>query len=298
MHDSLPIGLFISGWILNIILKHMDQRIRDHKGCRFYIRYMDDICVLGPNKRHLRQILDNIIVPELTRLELELKPNWVINRIDKKNPKSTDMFVDMLGYRVYRDNTLLRRKNFLKLKQLSHKILITKEKEGQMTEKQARSLLSLASPLKNVYRKPIVDKYLNKGELLEEAKDIISRNKTIENIKAKDPNWEPTSEEDIPISKNRKRKKKKEKQRKEQLKAKEDKAERLKNKKKNLSLLKDDYPMIKNLPRFGLMSEIGLATLNPREYNDYLAATQDSRVPIPIGVRPNHVYYNKSILYR
>lgn len=105
--NSLPLGNYTSAWILNILLKDFDNRIREQDGVIFYVRYMDDFLFISPNKRKARRLRE-IIIKELAKLELELKPNYQLFRI-------TDRGIDMIGYRFFKNNTILRKRNLKKI---------------------------------------------------------------------------------------------------------------------------------------------------------------------------------------
>ena len=115
-HPSLPIGIYLSSWILNIIMKQFDYKIRsvgklnpEKKNLvQFYLRYMDDILILSPNKRFLRKTILPAVIQELSKLELTLKPNWRIYNVE-------EFGIDMMGFRFYPNRTIARKhifKNF------------------------------------------------------------------------------------------------------------------------------------------------------------------------------------------
>ena len=105
--DSLPLGNYISAFTLNLMLKPMDDRIRSLDCTKHYLRYMDDFIVLGANKRKMKQ-LDKVAKEELSKLQLNLKENYQLFKVE-------DRGVDIIGYRVFRNKTLLRRRNFKRI---------------------------------------------------------------------------------------------------------------------------------------------------------------------------------------
>lgn len=106
-HPSLPLGNYTSGWFQNLVMGPMDRMIRQNEATAYYLRYVDDFIVLGPNKRKLRKLVDEI-QKVLATLGLQLKGNWQIFPVD-------DRGIDMLGYRFYRKHTTMRRRNILSL---------------------------------------------------------------------------------------------------------------------------------------------------------------------------------------
>ena len=80
-YTSLPLGIYLSGWIINLILKPFDEAIRSYKGssksqsvrvAKFYMRYMDDFVILGSNKRKLLK-MRTLIKNELAKINLTVK---------------------------------------------------------------------------------------------------------------------------------------------------------------------------------------------------------------------------------
>lgn len=105
--DSLPLGNYTSTWIANIILTKLDRKIRSIKGVNHYLRYVDDGIILGSNKRVLRKII-NIINGVLGTMNLTMKSNYQIFPIAIRG-------IDILGFRYFKNYTLLRKRNLLSL---------------------------------------------------------------------------------------------------------------------------------------------------------------------------------------
>lgn len=111
---GVPIGNYTSQWFANFFLQGLDYFIKQKLTAKYYIRYMDDMIVLGCNKKKLHQIkreIDEYISP----LGLTLKSNWQIFKIDKRD-------IDFLGFRFFRSKTILRKRNSLRIKRRVKKI--------------------------------------------------------------------------------------------------------------------------------------------------------------------------------
>ena len=67
---------------------------------------MDDILIIGSNSRELIKV-GNMIVNECAKKGLSIKPNWRCFEIESS-------FIDMVGYRIYKDHVTLRRCNMKK----------------------------------------------------------------------------------------------------------------------------------------------------------------------------------------
>ena len=129
--SGLPIGFYTSQWLANWYLQNLDHYIKERLGAKYYVRYMDDMVILGSNKRKLHKMRLSI-VDFLHGEGLEMKDNWRIFRITEK----TDL--DFMGFRFFRNRTTLRRSIFLKARRKARRIA----KKAKATTYDARQMLS------------------------------------------------------------------------------------------------------------------------------------------------------------
>lgn len=117
---GIPIGNYISQWSGNIYLSSFDHWLKETKRVKHYFRYMDDIIILGSSKEQLHQLRIEIEEYLDKNLKLKLKDNWQVFPVD------SDRGIDFIGYRVFRNYTLLRKSiatNFKKrMTEISRKI--------------------------------------------------------------------------------------------------------------------------------------------------------------------------------
>ena len=99
---GLPLGNLTSQWLANFYLSDFDHYFKEQMHCRFYIRYMDDIVVLGWSKPFLRRVMRRMR-QKARELGLEINPNWQIFPVE-------DRGVDFAGYRTWPDYSLLRKR--------------------------------------------------------------------------------------------------------------------------------------------------------------------------------------------
>jgi len=99
---GLPLGNQTSQFFGNVYLDGLDHYVKETLGCRRYIRYVDDMVVLGDDKASLWAIRDAIAAFMAKHLRLCLHPT-------KQTVTPTGVGLDFLGYRVYPDHRLLRR---------------------------------------------------------------------------------------------------------------------------------------------------------------------------------------------
>ncbi len=84
---GVPIGYYTSQWFANFYLQDIDHRIKEQLHVPHYVRYMDDMLLMGSNKRELlraKKIIENwfaeIGLKIRTNVENPSKKNWEIFR--------------------------------------------------------------------------------------------------------------------------------------------------------------------------------------------------------------------------
>jgi hypothetical protein len=98
--SGVPLGNLTSQWLANLYLSDFDHHFKEQMHCIFYLRYMDDIVVLGWSKPFLRRVLKRMrMLAE--DLKLEINSNWQIFPIESRG-------VDFAGYRSWPQYCLLR----------------------------------------------------------------------------------------------------------------------------------------------------------------------------------------------
>jgi retron-type reverse transcriptase len=106
---NLPIGNYLSQYFSNIYLNWFDHWLKEEKGMKYYIRYCDDGVILHKSKDVLNMLLAEIEDYLRGRLELELNSKTQIFSVDIRG-------IDFLGYRSFRDYTLLRKSSAQRFK--------------------------------------------------------------------------------------------------------------------------------------------------------------------------------------
>jgi len=105
---NLPIGALTSQLNANAYMGQVDHHIKEELQEPYYVRYMDDFIVLSPSKEHLWELKRQI--EDYLNHELLLEFN-----------KKTTIFpigqgVDFVGYRIWPDHRLLRKRSVKKFK--------------------------------------------------------------------------------------------------------------------------------------------------------------------------------------
>ena len=100
---GLPIGNLTSQFFANVYLDRLDQYVKRVLKCRHYIRYADDFVLFGRDKRQLLDLAQMIKVFLEEKLLLSLHPG-------KTSAVGTSNGLDFVGYILYHDHILIRRR--------------------------------------------------------------------------------------------------------------------------------------------------------------------------------------------
>ena len=149
--DGLPIGNYTSQWFSNFFLEGLDHFIKEELRVKYYIRYVDDLVLLGPNKKKLHKVKRKID-DYLAKIKLRIKGNWQVFKINCRA-------IDFLGFRFFRNKTILRKRNALRIRRRIKKI----SKKSNLSYKDACAIISYWGWIKrsdsyNFYQKHIKPK--------------------------------------------------------------------------------------------------------------------------------------------
>ena len=173
---GLPIGNVTSQWFANFYLQGFDHYVREQLHAKYYIRQMDDMVVLGPNKRKLGKI-ERAIMAYLDGIGLQLSERQKF-LVDSRG-------IDFLGYRFFHNKTILRRTLMLKA---TRKVKRTAKRKSWSAHNCA-SILSYVGWIKhsnsyNLYQKwikPYIKKSYLEGVVSNESIKCNNARKTISN---------------------------------------------------------------------------------------------------------------------
>lgn len=141
---GIPLGFYTSQWLSNWYLQELDHFIKEELHAVYYVRYMDDMVIFGANKKSLHRMRQRIDSYLRTNLGLRLKDNWQVFRFayDVSQPdgktKTYGRDLDFMGFRFFRNRTILRRTIMFKATRKAAKIA----KKGGFTIHDARQMLS------------------------------------------------------------------------------------------------------------------------------------------------------------
>lgn len=121
---GIPLGFYTSQWFANFYLSELDHYIKEHLHAKYYVRYMDDMVILGGNKRQLHKMQICIEKYLKEELGLTLKENWQVFKIEyiDKNGKRHGRPLDFMGFKFYRNRVTLRRNIMLRSSRKARRI--------------------------------------------------------------------------------------------------------------------------------------------------------------------------------
>ena len=105
---GMPIGNLTSQMFANLYLNELDQYCKHQLGVKYYMRYMDDVLILGGNPAELREIwrlTDDFLT---TRLHLRLNGKTCI--------RSVAQGVEFCGFRIWPTKVKLKKKTALRMR--------------------------------------------------------------------------------------------------------------------------------------------------------------------------------------
>lgn len=153
---GLPLGFYTSQWLANFYLQPLDHYIKERilddcccntertgrHGAVHYFRYMDDMVIMGPNKKELhlmKRRLDDVLAEEFG---LRIKYDWQVFRLDyiDRDGKRKGRPLDFVGFQFYHDKVKIRKRTYKRIKKLIFKL--RKQNIKEISFHDAASILS------------------------------------------------------------------------------------------------------------------------------------------------------------
>jgi len=131
---GVPVGNLTSQLFANIYLHELDCFVKHDLNCKYYVRYMDDFVILGPDKKQLH-LLRGEIADFLDRF-LALKLNG------KTSVFPVSQGIDFLGYRIWPTHRLVRKGSIKRIKRKLKRFQIGYAQGKTDLEKVKRTLAS------------------------------------------------------------------------------------------------------------------------------------------------------------
>lgn len=126
---GLPLGNVTSQDFANIYLNEIDQFCKRYLGLKWYVRYMDDICIIVKDRETARDVLAKIRTYVKDHLDLELN--------EKTHIYPLAQGINTLGFRIHTTHLEVRNSSKAAMKRRIKKI-DEKVQSGRLTKKQAQ----------------------------------------------------------------------------------------------------------------------------------------------------------------
>lgn len=151
---GIAIGSLFSQYVGNFYLSKFDHWIKEDKKIKYYQRYMDDCIFLSSSKEYLQELLKEIKIYLKNNLDLELKSNYQIFPVN-------DRGIDFLGYRLFRNYTILRKSTYKNFRNKMLKISKQYKECGEINYSQFCTINSYLGWLKWCNCNNLIIKYYN-----------------------------------------------------------------------------------------------------------------------------------------
>lgn len=190
---NLAIGYFSSPWFANIYLTPLDNFItgslyKERRGkkvrwVRHYLRYVDDLLLMGTSRSDLKQAVKKIKAFCREVLDVDIKNAWEICRIGELLPadekgrmkiKPGTKQVDIVGYTFTTTTTRVRAGSFLKIRRLAKRIHKRLKEKGYVVLQTAQAMLSRSGWFSHADSKHFTELYITPYINIKFIKGIVS----------------------------------------------------------------------------------------------------------------------------
>lgn len=154
---NAPIGNYLSQYFSNLYLNEFDHWLKEERGIKYYLRYCDDGVILNNDRRFLKNLEEDISSFMENNLLLHLNAKTRVTPVDAQG-------IDFLGYKSFRDYSLLRKSSAKKFKR---KIRYIERHYGEMEDSSiVSSIMSYYGWLKHCNSHNLQRKYIFENENL------------------------------------------------------------------------------------------------------------------------------------
>jgi hypothetical protein len=177
--EGIPLGFYTSQWFANYLLEDLDHYIKESLHIKYYVRYLDDMVIFGRNKKELHRARTAIADYLTNELKLQMKGNWQLFRMvyTDRNGKERGRALDFLGFRFYREKTILRKSLMLRITRKAN--AIGKKKKPSVYD--ATSMLSYMGWIENSDSYGLYEDIIKPKVTVKQLKEIVSRKEKKEN---------------------------------------------------------------------------------------------------------------------
>lgn len=190
MRKGVPLGYFTSQWFGNFYLKALDHYIKEELHAEHYMRYMDDMVILGKSKKKLHKMHRAIETYLNDNLDLEIKGDWQVFRfeypvmkdgkpvLDENRKQVTKgRMLDFMGFQFHHDRTTIRKSNIEAARRKANHI----SKQDKISWYNASVMLSYMGLFKHTDTYNYYIEYIKPKINVKKLKRIVSKHSRKEN---------------------------------------------------------------------------------------------------------------------
>ena len=169
--NGLPIGNYTSPFFAEIYLRPLDCFIKSNLHIKHYIRYADDMVLMGNNKRKLHNAFNKINKFVKDELNMDIKSNYQLFRVAKDGKYRK---IDFIGRCYANGYTTIRKRRALALMKQSRTIKKLQYRNIPLNYHMCASFISRASAFKHTNSYAMKIKYFYSIDI-NKLKDVIRR---------------------------------------------------------------------------------------------------------------------------
>ena len=166
---GIPIGNYTSPWLAEFFLQPLDWFIKQTLVVRHYVRYADDLVLIGSNKRELRKAM-YAVMEFIKDLGMTVKHDYQLFRI-QRNGKGRK--IDFVGRCFGIGFTTIRKRRALALMRQSRYIQKLQRSNRSVSYRMASGFLSRCSCFKHTNSEGMKRKYYDTINI-KKLKEVIS----------------------------------------------------------------------------------------------------------------------------
>ena len=168
---GIPIGFYSSQWFANFFLQDFDHYVKQELHIPHYMRYMDDMVLLCPNKRKLRKAFISI-ESYLNNIGLSLNHKHQLFKFSyiDKDGRERGRAIDFMGYVFHRDRTTIRKHTLYRARCKANKV----GKKQKHNWYEATQIVCMSRRLRGTDTYKFFEKYILPKVNLQKMRKLIS----------------------------------------------------------------------------------------------------------------------------
>lgn len=175
---GLPLGFYTSQWFANFLLQDLDHYIKEKLHVKYYVRYLDDLIIFGPNKKELHRARAAISDYLKNELHLTMKEKHQVFRfIYYKAGRTIGRALDFMGFRFYREKITLRKCLMIRISRKARRV----GRKKRPTFRDAAAILSYMGWVMNTDTYNFYEKWIKPFVDIKQLKEIVSKHTRKEN---------------------------------------------------------------------------------------------------------------------